>query len=95
VVVTAINWGPVDPANPAAGNVGTITVRGTKPVKPAVRPQPGNPPPAGTLGFTFHHPHPVGFSITQAVLGNPGPQTNFDYRTSPYTAIVPYAERIR
>jgi hypothetical protein len=90
VTVTAISWVPIDPANPALGNMGLMQVRGTK-VNPQY--QPANP--TAFPRFVFNHQHPIGFSVSQVILGNPGPQANFDYRTPPYTSVVPYAERIR
>jgi hypothetical protein len=46
-----------------------------------------NPP---TFTATFANPHAAGFPITNVILGNPGPQPQFDYRNSPYTAVVKY-----
>lgn len=39
--------------------------------------------------------HPVGTVVTNAVLGNPGPQPNFDLNSPTYRAVVPDVTRIK
>jgi len=39
---------------------------------------------------TFTRPHPVGFAISNAVLGNPGPQPRFDPRHPAFAPVVRY-----
>ncbi|MBY0523188.1 MAG: hypothetical protein K2R98_07305 [Gemmataceae bacterium] len=39
---------------------------------------------------TYTKPHPPGFAISNAVLGHPGPQPNFDARGSSYAGVVRY-----
>ena len=55
----------------------------------------GNPPtpdtPA-TITFTPSRPHAPGFVISNALLGNPGPQPNFRYDDSP---VVPFFIRLQ
>jgi hypothetical protein len=38
----------------------------------------------------FTKPHPVGFSVSNAVLGNPGPQIVFDMRNPKYSQVLRY-----
>jgi hypothetical protein len=38
----------------------------------------------------FSKPHAPGFVVTNALLGNPGPQPQFDYRTPRYAPVVRY-----
>jgi hypothetical protein len=46
----------------------------------------------GANSFTanFKNPHPPGFAIGNAILGNPGPQPRFDMRRPEFNAIVPF-----
>jgi len=39
---------------------------------------------------TFQNPHPTGFAISNALLGNPGPQPVFDPRNPMYQGVVRY-----
>jgi hypothetical protein len=43
-----------------------------------------------SLTATFTKPHAAGFIISNAVLGNPGPQAKFDMRNSAYAGLVRY-----
>ncbi|MBY0527740.1 MAG: hypothetical protein K2R98_30360 [Gemmataceae bacterium] len=43
-----------------------------------------------TFTATFNNAHPVGFAISNATLGNPGPQPSFDPRNPNYAGVVRY-----
>jgi hypothetical protein len=45
--------------------------------------------PSGTKG------HGAGFTLTNVRLGNPGPQSNFDYQNPRYSAVVPVARVVQ
>ena len=40
------------------------------------------------IDATFSKPHPARFAISNAVLGNPGPQPRFDPRNPKYQGVV-------
>jgi hypothetical protein len=49
------------------------------------------PPPSDGLALPVH---PVGSLVTNAQLGNPGPQPNFDPNQPNYKAVMPYVQRL-
>jgi hypothetical protein len=48
-----------------------------------------------TFTATFNKPHPIGFAVGNAILGNPGPQAVFDMRNPSYGGVVRYFSLIQ
>jgi hypothetical protein len=89
-LVTQVIWRGLDPTRPILDNPADVN---HNPPCGIVLLTGCNITPGGPVSAPFKKTHPPGFTISNVRLGNPGPQPNFDYKSDPYTAVVPYAER--